>query len=287
MPRKIPGSRSTAVVGTSRRNPVWTVFILLTAGVAININTVMNRTAFVYALTCLPTGEAYVGCTFNYRERIWRHRNRLMSGAHHSPRLQSAWLEHGPDAFAFSILEKKPTANRNEKIRLEAKWISSHGTLNQIPAKSDGSGFTVSARDREKRSMEALQRIESDPAYREFLTERGMQLAASARSEEGRQAMAMYTKRRWQDPEQRAGLLKGVENRWADPDARERQSQKMREAATDESRAAHAVRMEVQWADPNSGLRNRKQTRWADPEAKARQAEKMRAAWARRKAVAT
>lgn len=59
----------------------------------------------IYAVRCQRTGQAFVGGTENLSTRqngIWF---ALRLGSHPNARLQGAWSAHGPDAFAFEILE--------------------------------------------------------------------------------------------------------------------------------------------------------------------------------------
>lgn len=242
----------------------------------------MNRIAYVYALTCLPTGEAYVGCTFNRDERWWRHRHNLRLSRHLSPRLQAVWDEHGEDAFEFTILEAVKVSTRAEKFAAETKWVATHGVLNQMPATPDGKRFMMADEVKNRMSDQSRAAIAADPVLREALAERGKAIAALQQSEEGRENMRQHTARRWQDPQQATALKQGLINRWNDPTARERQAEKIAAVMSDPERIkSHSAQLKEKWADPNSKLRNRKQTRWADPEAKAKHAEKMRARWAK------
>lgn len=241
----------------------------------------MNRIAYVYALTCLPTGEAYVGCTFNLLEREWRHRHHLAKNQHLSPLLQEAWNTHGPAAFEFSVLEKVKVASRAEKFAAETAWVAHSGTLNQMPATPDGTRFTQRPEVRKRTSLQSLARIAADPDLKEFLTERGQAIAQLQQSEAGRENMRRHTTRRWQDPQERAALEQGLINRWADPDARDRQAEKMAVVMADPKRQkTQSSQLKEQWADPNSKLRNRSPARWT-PEAKAAHSEKLKARWAK------
>ena len=65
----------------------------------------------VYLITCLPTGQIYVGSTAGrggLRYRISRHLSYLRSGKHVSSKLQSAFNTYGEDAFYCCLLEEVP-----------------------------------------------------------------------------------------------------------------------------------------------------------------------------------
>ncbi len=61
--------------------------------------------AGIYAVRCVPTGEAWVGSTRELATRksgIWFS---LRQGSHRDAALQAAWKAHGEDAFLFEALE--------------------------------------------------------------------------------------------------------------------------------------------------------------------------------------
>lgn len=58
----------------------------------------------VYKVTCVPTGNIYVGSAVNFRKRWSLHKRSLRSGDHHSKYLQASWNKYGADAFVFEPL---------------------------------------------------------------------------------------------------------------------------------------------------------------------------------------
>lgn len=58
----------------------------------------------VYAITCLPTGCVYVGCTCNPRHRLLGHFYSLRKGNHKIKRLQDAYNRYGDSEFEFEFL---------------------------------------------------------------------------------------------------------------------------------------------------------------------------------------
>ena len=60
----------------------------------------------VFVVRCPPSGEAWVGASRNLEAQensLWFS---LRHGAHINKTLQAAWDAHGPDAFAFEVLER-------------------------------------------------------------------------------------------------------------------------------------------------------------------------------------
>lgn len=60
----------------------------------------------VFAVRCVATGEAWVGASRHVETQqngLWFS---LRHGAYTNRALQAAWNLHGPDAFAFEVLEQ-------------------------------------------------------------------------------------------------------------------------------------------------------------------------------------
>jgi hypothetical protein len=67
--------------------------------------------AGVFAVRCGPGGETWVGQSRNIAAQqnpIWFG---LRLGSHQNRAMQSAWAAHGPDAFAFEVLEAVDAAD--------------------------------------------------------------------------------------------------------------------------------------------------------------------------------
>ena len=63
----------------------------------------------VYMITCIPTGEFYIGgTTLTFDLRFVHHRNALRSGVNKVRLLQAAWNTYGEEAFEFRILKSFP-----------------------------------------------------------------------------------------------------------------------------------------------------------------------------------
>lgn len=59
----------------------------------------------IYRIVCTITGKFYIGSTTNLQRRYREHFNELCRRVHCNRKLQNAWDKHGPEAFAFEIIE--------------------------------------------------------------------------------------------------------------------------------------------------------------------------------------
>jgi group I intron endonuclease len=75
----------------------------------------------VYSITCDPTGEQYVGRSFDGDDRWRMHLCRLRHHRHPNDLLQAAFDTHGEAAFHFSVLEEL----------LSRAWLSSSWDLEE------------------------------------------------------------------------------------------------------------------------------------------------------------
>jgi DNA-binding Xre family transcriptional regulator len=80
-------------------------------------------TAGIYALRNTRTGVTYIGSTVDLDHRWRAHQYALARGAHYNPRLQQAWNEDGPAAFAFELLEALPSDSRTLG-EAEMRWYA-------------------------------------------------------------------------------------------------------------------------------------------------------------------
>ena len=81
----------------------------------------------IYALRCVTTGEAYIGCTAGkLGKRMREHRCLLRSGKHKAVRLQTRWNELGPSGFHMEVVEALPNhADVLLKRERELFWLRS------------------------------------------------------------------------------------------------------------------------------------------------------------------
>lgn len=68
--------------------------------------TLGNGICGVYVITCVPTGEVYIGSSKDVKGRWRAHRSSLDNHQHENRHLQRAWDEYGSKAFTFSLIEE-------------------------------------------------------------------------------------------------------------------------------------------------------------------------------------
>ena len=84
----------------------------------------------VYAVRGVPSGQAWVGSAPDLSTIRNRHWFRLRQGSDPHRTLQTAWAEHGADAFTFEVVERlpdddKPGYDRAAVLkRAHARWIA-------------------------------------------------------------------------------------------------------------------------------------------------------------------
>jgi predicted GIY-YIG superfamily endonuclease len=79
----------------------------------------MDR-AGIYAIVHVLSGRRYFGQTNSFERRWKQHREALVAGIHHNPRLQEVWESDGELAFEFMELEVAPAYL--QPVRLQ-KWL--------------------------------------------------------------------------------------------------------------------------------------------------------------------
>lgn len=63
-------------------------------------------TSGIYRITCVPTGNHYIGSSIHIEERWRQHRTEMRGGYHSNPHLQRSWNKYGEPAFTFVVLEE-------------------------------------------------------------------------------------------------------------------------------------------------------------------------------------
>jgi group I intron endonuclease len=250
----------------------------------LGAETTDDRPCFIYAITHVASGQRYVGSCL-YPTRRWiEHKSRLKHGRHHCSHLQRAWNKHGTEAFAFTILTRLTTNDRFTRARAELIAITERPCFNSRIANLGLTNFVNNPETRAKINAGISKRLSEDEELKKWLAHRGAQLAAHARTPAQRAIRAVLTKKLWTDPSHRKRVSKKLALHWQKPGVREEHSERVKlHRGTQEARKLNSDAVKQAWANPNSGLRNRKQTRWADPTSRGRQAEKMRAIWAKRR----
>lgn len=107
----------------------------------------------IYSIVDVTDGKRYVGSATDIRARWSLHRSLLNRGKHHSPKLQNAWIKHGPESFRFEVLL---LCNRTNLFLYEQAAIDAfdvvEGGFNVMPRAGRGSGRPVSDATRERMS---------------------------------------------------------------------------------------------------------------------------------------
>jgi group I intron endonuclease len=248
------------------------------------MSTIDDRPCFIYAIVHQKSGRRYVGSCLYPKRRWIVHRSKLKHQKHHCSHLQRAWNKYGPDSFSFTILKTLPSNDSRERALAELEAIAAAECFNSRIANLGLTNFENNAETREKINKGISKRLSEDENLREWLKNRGAELAAYARTPQRRAIRSELSKILWTNPDHRK-LIKGkLDEHWSQSGVREEHSERVKKhRTTPEAREQMSAIMQAKWADPSSGLRNRKQTRWADPEAKKRQSEKMKAIHAARR----
>jgi hypothetical protein len=88
-----------------------------------------RRPMGVFQVRNLANGKVFVGSSPDLPAMLNRQRAQLRMGMHPNRGLQTDWTTHGPDAFAFEILDTlahadRPDADPVTDLRvLEAMWL--------------------------------------------------------------------------------------------------------------------------------------------------------------------
>jgi hypothetical protein len=189
------------------------------------------KTFHVYAIINSVTQDAYVGCTSHITHRSWQHMDQLRNRTHPSPALQTAWDEHGPASFQFTVLLVLEGVKPSKARQVELVWIEKFGTYNEVGANGGKAVWSDALR---QNMSEHTKRRWADPELRKPLLkglEQGNGFVKGMkpnRSRKGDAQHAAHMREVWADPERRIKLEARRAARWNDPEARARQAEKMR-----------------------------------------------------------
>lgn len=86
----------------------------------------------IYSITCIPTGQKYIGTAIDWEKRIAHHINKLKRSKHKNLRLQTAWNERGAEQFEFRLIEECEIEHLLERERY---WVTK--------TNSDRDGFNL------------------------------------------------------------------------------------------------------------------------------------------------
>ena len=110
--------------------------------------------AGVYQITCIPSGNVYIGSSVALDRRLREHKRELRIGTHYSSYMQNSWNKYGPDAFEFKVLVicEKDMTLFYEQIFLDALEPKFN------TAKIAGSNAGIARSDETKKRMSKAQR---------------------------------------------------------------------------------------------------------------------------------
>lgn len=95
----------------------------------------------IYSITCLSTGEKYIGQSTSIKRRWATHKRELKRGIHYNKHLQRTYDKYGEENFIYEILEQcsREKLNEREKFYIQLFDSYNHG-FNQDIGGGDISG---------------------------------------------------------------------------------------------------------------------------------------------------
>ena len=170
------------------------------------------RTQGVYGITLLLEGRVYIGSSVWIEKRLRVHLNKLRSGTHENPHLQSAFNFYGEDQFLFATEEVVP-----DLLWLRAReqmWLS------RTKACDPKFGFN-SATDAFSNfcSPAFLNRYKDHPEEREKQSRRQKEVQNRPEVRKRRVATLRQT---LSDPAQRVRLSQNTKNLWMNPEHKDK-----------------------------------------------------------------
>lgn len=95
----------------------------------------------IYKITCLETGEVYIGQSVAIQRRIATHKRELKKNIHYNKHLQRTYNKYGANSFTYEILELCTKDKLNEREKFYIKLFNSYNNgFNQDIGGSDISG---------------------------------------------------------------------------------------------------------------------------------------------------
>lgn len=114
----------------------------------------------IYRITCIPTGDTYIGSSVNIGIRWNEHQRHLSRNIHHSRILQFAYNLYGKDAFEIEVVE---IVDRENLISREIAWMKeTHPEYNNNMPNLEKEGWSMSEESKHKISL-ALKNIKRPP----------------------------------------------------------------------------------------------------------------------------
>jgi len=80
----------------------------------------------VYAITCVITGQTYVGSSVSVDHRIKNHLRKLLKGVHGNKLLQASFTKYGVSKFTVQVLEE---CSHSELLACERSWVEEFNSI--------------------------------------------------------------------------------------------------------------------------------------------------------------
>ena len=81
----------------------------------------------IYLIRNTIDNKIYIGSAYDVIARIKRHISELNKGKHHNKHLKAAWIQYGPAAFSFEILE---VCTKQQILSKEKEYLDQYGSYN-------------------------------------------------------------------------------------------------------------------------------------------------------------
>ena len=114
---------------------------------------------YVYGIEKNDKSMIYIGSSFDAHKRWCQHRSALKMQTHTCRDLQSAYNQHGADAFSFKVLEELPDCSSDDLLLKERAWAKKNqGHLyNAAPVYSRGArAFMHALPENERRGSHCI-----------------------------------------------------------------------------------------------------------------------------------
>ena len=225
----------------------------------------LDKFGFVYIITNLRNGKAYIGCKqYMHYNRLKEKESNWKTYAGSSKWLSKDIEEIGKKHFKFEIIAEYK--NRRSLRYYELYYQMKHNVLSSTLEGSDEPAYynsrvggkfyrpVESYEDPEwrKKMSEAMKNSEAnkkarrDPEYRKKLGEREFY-----KDPEYRKKRSESTKKQYSDPEQRKKTSEAMKKRYLDPAARKKMSEAMKKRFSDpEERRKTSEAMKKRFSDP-------------------------------------
>lgn len=176
----------------------------------------------VYSIQHIESGVEYIGSSNNIKIRIAKHYLTLRKNTHHSKYLQRLWNKHGDQSFCVKVL-----LHCNDKHLKFYEQLC----LDKLNPKLNGTKNANSPVVRgQKLPKEWVEKVKISVQQRYA---KGFKVLHPPRSQEYRESVSLVSKKKWLDQQ-----------------SREKMTQAIRSAMTEDERAKRSKRAAALWENP-------------------------------------